>query len=407
MKLWLKFVIGLILGIAAAFIIPFTAHHEILDFMMHFVVRFGRYCVVPLVLFSGTYGIFRLAEKKELLKTTFFTIGIIVAASLFLTVLGMLSIAIIKLPRIPISLEKIAKVSTIDIKSMILQILPFSAFTSANEGTYLLPVYFLAICIGLGCNYDKFASKAVITLFESAYQLTYNIMVFFVEMFSIGMIALTCYWIISYRDILMSGIYNPLILMFSVDFILVGAVIYPLILRYGFKEHHPYKVLYASVASLLAGFITGDTNLVLPINMRSSKESLGVHDDVNGFLHPLYSIFSRGGSSLVVIISFVVIWRSYSSLSIPVSTIFWASLVSLGLSFLLGTHSAGGTFIVLSVLCTLYGRRFESAYLLLEPAAGILCSFAAAFDVLTAIFGTYATALRMSAAEYRNMKNFI
>ena len=77
------------------------------------------------------------------------------------------------------------------------------------------------------------------------------------------------------------------------------------------------------------------------------------------------------------------------------------------LSFLLGGFPAGGAFVSLTVLCTLYSRSFETGFLLLKPAAPIICSFAAAFDALTAMFGSYIVAVKTKCIEHHGIKHFI
>ena len=74
---------------------------------------------------------------------------------------------------------------------------------------------------------------------------------------------------------------------------------------------------------------------------------------------------------------------------------------------MLGGFPGGGSFISLTVLCTLYSKGFETGFLLLKPAAPILCSFAAAFDVLTAMFGSYIVAVKTKLIEHHNIKHFI
>ena len=81
--------------------------------------------------------------------------------------------------------------------------------------------------------------------------------------------------------------------------------------------------------------------------------------------------------------------------------------MSIGLSFLLGGLPSGGSFIALTVLCTLYGRGFETGYLLLRPVAPILCSFAAAFDVLSAMFGSYIVGVKTHMIEHHSVRHFI
>ena len=55
----------------------------------------------------------------------------------------------------------------------------------------------------------------------------------------------------------------------------------------------------------------------------------------------------------------------------------------------------------------MYGRGFEAGYLLLKPIAFILCSFAAAIDSLTMIFGTVVVSNKMKTTEKQEIKDFI
>ena len=54
MKLWLKYLIGAILGAAFALILPPQSNQAqaVLDFIIEFVIRFGRYALMPLLFFS-------------------------------------------------------------------------------------------------------------------------------------------------------------------------------------------------------------------------------------------------------------------------------------------------------------------------------------------------------------------
>ena len=161
------------------------------------------------------------------------------------------------------------------------------------------------------------------------------------------------------------------------------------------------------MCSVITAFFSADSNLTLQLNMRHGKESLGIRRRINGVVHPLFTVFARGGSALVTTITFIMIWRSYSSLRIPFTDILWITFTSFGISFLLGGIPAGGAFISLTVLCTLYSKGFETGYLLLKPAAPIICSFAAAFDALTAIFGSYIIAVKTKLIEHHGINHFI
>lgn len=409
MKLWIKYLIGALFGAAFAFILPLGNEQvaAAVSFVTEIIVRFGRYMVVPVVFFTAVIAFNRLRDTKMLFKTGIWTGGVIVASSLILTVTGLLSILIVKLPRIPITVETVSESASLGVGDLIKSLLPYSAFETLNNGSFILAAFFFAMLVGTASTADPVLFKPVTQLADSLSKLMYNISVIFTEFLSVGMVAVLCSWTIQFRGVLTSGVFAPLILMLLFDFIFIAGVVYPLIIRYLCHDPHPYRILYASVCSVVTAFFSGDTNLVLQLNMRHGKESLGVRRRINGVVHPLFSIFARGGSALVTAISFIVIWRSYSSLSIPFTDILWITAVSFGISFLLGGFPAGGAFVSISVLCMLYSRGFENGFLLLKPAAPIICSFAAAFDALTAIFGSYIIAVKTKLVEHHGIKHYI
>ena len=409
MKIWLKYLIGAVIGIVFALILPVSNPKvmEAISFITEIAIRFGRYMVIPVIFFTAITAFNRLRDTKLLVKTGLWTGLVIVISSLLLTFVGLISILIVKLPRIPITVETVTETVSLEAGNILRSLFPYSAFEALNNGTFLLATMFFGLLIGTASTADPIIFKPVTQLADSLSKLMYNISVIFTEFLSVGMVAILCSWTIQFRSIITSGVFAPLILMLLADFILVAAVIYPLIIRYLCHDPHPYKILYASICSIFTAFFSGDSNLVLQLNMRHGKESLGIRRRINGVAHPFFTIFARGGTALVTTVSFIVIWRSYSSLTIPFVDIIWIFFTSFGLSFLLGNFPAGGAFVSLTILCTLYSRGFETSYLLLKPAAPIICSFAAAFDALTSIFGSYIVAVKTKLIEHHSVKHFI
>lgn len=409
MKVWIKYLIGILLGVVASFIIPFDSATggEVLSFLTELFIRFGRYLVLPLVFSTAMVAMNKLRLSKLLVKTTLWTFLIIIVSSLIMTIVGVASILLVKLPRIPITIDVVSEVTQINIKEMILSLFPYSAFDVFHEGSFLLVSFLFGCFIGWESASEQIVFKPVASLADSLSKLFYNISVFITEVMSVFMIALVCDWTLTFRSVFSTGIYTPMILMFICDFVFIAGIVYPLIIRYVCHDPHPYRVLFASIAPAMLSFICGDTNLSLPLNIRHGKESLGIRRRCNGFTYPLFSIFARGGSALVTSISFFLIWRSYSSLSIPFGDIIWVSLTSFGLSFLLGGFPSGGAFILLSILCQRYGKGFETSFLLLKPASVIICSFATLFDTITAMFGSYIVAVKTKTVEHHKIQHFI
>ena len=409
MKVWIKYLIGVALGVLAAFIVPAenAAFANAVSFLTELFIRIGRYVVVPLLFTSAIVAVSKLRTSKLLLKTTWLTVLIIVASSLILTLIGLISILLVKLPRIPITVDVATEAFNLNVKGLILSLFPYSGFGAVMEGSFLLVCLIFAFIIGWESASEETTFKPVFVISDSFSNLFYNIAAFFTEIMSILCIAIVCYWTMDFRNVIEPGIYTPMIIMFIVDFIVVAGIIYPIILHFVCHDPHPYKVLFASIAPLILSFFGGDSNLVIPLANRHLRDSLGIRRRCRGFTYPLFAIFARGGSALVTTISFILIWRSYSSLSIPMSDILWIFGLSFGLSFLLGGIPSGGAFVLLTILCSKYARGFETSFLLLKPASVIICSFAALFDTLTAMVGTYIVAVKTKNIEHHSITHFI
>ena len=409
MKVWIKYLIGVALGVLAAFILPIenAAFANAIAFLTELFIRVGRYVVVPLLFTSAIVAVCKLRTSKLLLKTTGLTFLIIVASSLILTLVGLASILLVKLPRIPITVDVATDAFHLDVKGMILSMFPYSGFEALREGSFLLVCLVFAFIIGWESASEETAFKPVFALADSLSNLFYNIANFFTEIMSILCIAIVCYWTIDFRNVIEPGIYTPMVIMFLVDFVIIAGIIYPVILHFVCHDPHPYKVLYASIAPLILSFFGGDSNLVIPLANRHLRDSLGIRRRCRGFTYPMFSIFARGGSALVATISFILIWRSYSSLRIPVADIMWIFSLSFGLSFLLGGIPSGGAFVLLTILCSKYARGFETSFLLLKPASMVISSFAALFDTLTAMVGSYIVAVKTKNIEHHSITHFI
>lgn len=409
MKIWIKYILAASLGILAAFLLPFNISNvqKTIDFLTEMSLRFGRYMLLPFLFFSMTLAIYKLRNTGKLFHTTAYVVAISLISSLLLVVLGVITTLMIKLPRIPISVEKMTSSANLDIPTRLMELLPYSSFSVFLDGSFLLPLFIFAGFIGAGCASDANASKLTVNLLDSLSKVFFAVMSFFVDMFAFAIIFITCTWTLAFKDILRSGVFTPLILLLAGEFVLIALIVYPLVLKLFFKEKTPYRVLYASIASLVAAFFSADINISLGVAIKHLKESLGVKRRIAAVAAPVFSVFARGGTALVTATAFIVILRSYSGLAIPFAEIVWIAFISFLISFFLGGIPIGGAFLSLTVLCTLYGRGFDATYLLLKPIAFILGSFATAIDASTMIFGSYLVGSRLKLNEYRELKKYI
>ena len=409
MKIWIKFLIGCTLGILLALFLPFE-HIQLkafFKFCAELTVRMGRYFLLPVLFFNMTIAVTKLRDTRKLLRTGLFTLITGAGITLITTLIGIVSALIIKLPRIPISVEKLSEPINLNLSEHFLSLFPYNGVGALFDGAFLLPVFVLAGFLGAGFASDSIRAKPAFTLFDSLSRISYAVLSFFTDLIAIGIIAVSCMWALTFFETLASGTFTGLFLLLIADTVIIIAGLLPVLLRFLCRENHPYKVLFAGIAPIIGALFSGDVNFSLALNLRHAKDSLGIRRRIGAVSMPIFSVFARGGTAMVIAVSFIVVLRSYSSLGIFFSDILWLTGLSFGISFCLGSFPTGGAFAALTILCTVYGRGFEAGYLLLKPAAAVICAFAAAIDTAISLFATYYVASREKMVIAKDLKHYI
>ena len=139
MKVWIKYLLGVAFGVLAAFILPTenAAFANAIAFLTELFIRVGRYIVVPLIFTSTIVAVSKLRTSRLLWKTSGLTVLIIVLSSLMMTLIGLISILLVKLPRIPITVDVATEAFNLDVKGMILSLFPYSGFEALRDGSFL------------------------------------------------------------------------------------------------------------------------------------------------------------------------------------------------------------------------------------------------------------------------------
>lgn len=410
MKIWIKYLVGICLGIGIAFAFPEDSNlaSHIVTFLHDISIRFGKYSLFPFLFFTVVLGTYKLKESGQLFKTFLRTVFLICVFSLLMSMLGLLSVVVLGSPRVPIFQEEGALNVPLNITEAFLSMLPHNAFLSFTESVFILPIFIFAALIGSSCTVDKLNSRSLIALFDSLSRLFYSLMAFFVDMFSIALIAVSAYWMIEFKTLLIGKTFLRFAILLFIDFLLVLFLFYPVVIKISCRNENPYKVMYASIAPLIASFFSNDANVTLNILFRHLNESLGVRRRITSFVLPIFSMFGRAGSALVITVSFLVVMTSYSSLGMQslLDMTYLVLLASL-LSMCLSHTSKEGVYIAVSVICTVYGSGFESGFLIIYPAIFFISSIATVLDAITACVGTYIVAYRCNMANVREVRFFI
>ena len=410
MKVWLKLLIGSLLGILVGFVLPSDNQTVIKTaaWLGELAVRIGRYALVPILVFSLTIAVYELRQDGQFWGLVFRTFLVIISCSVFVIAAGILVTLFFPPARIPILIEEQAEAVSLSTADNILKIFPSNIFAAVlNDGVYLLPSCVFAFFLGMGLSYDRNYTKPVIALIDSLSRVFYHIASFFSEILGFVMIILSAYWAVRFHAVLKADVFRDLILLLGIFSVVLGFGILPLFLYFLKPKANPWVVLYGCLSQALAGFFSGDINFTLPVLFRHAKENLGIRRRSNTVTVTLFTAFGRAGSAMVAAAAFIVIIKSYSSLGITTKDILSIGGRALLISFLLAGHPGDGAYTALAVLCLGYGRGFEAGYLILKPLAFYLIAVGTFLDVMISSIAAYGIGHSYGFQEDREIRHFI
>jgi len=409
MKVWIKLLIGAILGIVLGHFLPDSQRvTDSLVWLEQFVLSIGRYAIIPVLVFSLTISVYELRQDGQFWPLVIKNLLLIAGISMLVIGIGVLATLAFPPARIPIIAEEQLDVIRLDVAQNIKDLFPYNMFSVlAGEGVYLFPVYVFAFFFGMGLSYDKSYSKPIISITDSLSRIFLYILSFFIEILGFMMIVLSSYWMIRFKGVLHAGIFFDLVLLLGLIAAALGFGILPLFLYFIRPKVNPWRVLYGSLGPAIAAFFSGDINFTLPVLLRHTKENFGVRRRSNIVSLALFSSFCRAGSAMVAVVAFIFIFKSYSRIGINFSEVMSIAVRAFVISFLLARHPGNGAYTALTVLCLGYGQGFEAGCLILKPMAFYLIAVGTFLDVMIASFSTYAIARLNGYIEEKSMKHFV
>ena len=409
MKIWIKLLVGSALGIVFGFVAPENQRFmEVLAWLEQFVLRVGRYALVPVLFFSLVIAVYELRKDGRFWPMVLKNLLLITAVSAFVILVGVLATLAFSPGRIPIMAVEQLDLVSLDLAGSVKELFPYNMFgVLAGDGVFLLPLYVFAFFLGMGLSYDRIHCKPVITLVDSLSRIFFHIASFFIEILGFMIIVLSTYWAIRFRGALRMEVFGELIVVLGVLALVLGFVVLPLFLYLLKPKANPWAVLYGSMGPAITAFFSGDINFSLPVLLRHAKESFGVRRRSSAFTLAMFTTFCRAGSAMVAAVAFIVIFNSYSSIGITAAEVLWVGLHALGVSFLLARHPGVAAYAALAVLCIGFGRGFEEGYLILRPIAFYLIAVGTFLDVMIASVANYAIARHGGFVEEKSVGGFI
>lgn len=410
MKLWLKYVIGLCIGIILGIYLPFDNQKIVSSFafLAELFIRIGIYVFIPIIFFSVASGIGELREERQVFSVFGRSFIYMVFSFLILTVFGVLTVVFFSPQRVPIIREELIELPVLSFKEIMFKIFPETLFSIFSDGLYaILPVFLLAIIIGLNFHFDRVVTRPVQQFFDSMNRILYQINILITEIFGIGMIILGVYFILQLRSSEELFLFREHLILLIIDTVVIILGLYPLILFLKDRKSNPYKQIYAVLAPLLGVFFSGHTFLGTSLCIRHVKKNLGIPRKIGSITMPFFALFGKAGTSMVTVIGFVIILRSYSSLGIGFMDILWIIFFGIIVSFVTFSIPGSAVIVTLGLLCKIFGNGLQEGYILLKPVFVLLVNFSVFLDLLTGVLSSYLVAKDLKQVEEINSNDFI
>ncbi|MDR2631347.1 MAG: cation:dicarboxylase symporter family transporter, partial [Spirochaetaceae bacterium] len=347
MKLWMKFLLGALLGMGLGFLLPDENENirNIFVWLEALSIRVGRYTLIPILLFSLTIALYELRQDGHFWGLFFSSFLVMIGSGVFVIAAGIIVTLIFPPARIPIFVEEQVEAISLYLPESVMELFPSNIFSVlAKEGVFLLPIGVFVFFFAIGLSYDRSYTKPVIAMVDSLSRIFYHMASFFSEILGVLLIALSAYWAIQYHEVLETNMFRDLIILLALLSGILGFVILPLFLFFLKPKTNPLAVVYGSLGPALAAFFSGDINFTMPVMLRHAKENLGARRRSNTVTVTLFAIFGRAGSAMVATIAFMVIIKSYSSLGITLAEIFSIGIRALFISFVLFQHPGTGAY---------------------------------------------------------------
>lgn len=414
MKIWLKLLIGMALGVVFALLTP--AKEQVASALRsasEVVTQMGCYAVFPLVFSSLVMGVYTLRLDKQVLLVGRRAVFYLVITTAILAFVGLGSVVLFS-PRIPIITIAVDAPAVPALPGTLKQVFPGNLFAVfAGADSLLLPLVALAVILGANLAFDRVITRPLVQLADSLSRTFYHINSLIAELLWIGMIPVSASAVLDLVLTRNLDIYNELFIIIVIDCLFVIFAIYPVLLYLVDRESNPFKILYGAAASALAGLATGNEFLATGLLVKHGKENLGVPRTIGSTVFSLFAVFGRAGTALISSVSFYLILNSLlPSADIDILKVLYVLVFSVLVSFALSSVPGLGAYVSLSLLSLQFDRFWPTFgianhYKILEPAKGALVSLAVMLDAITAYLVSYVVTRKQGQIATREARDYI
>lgn len=310
MKLWVKIILGLILGVIFGTLAPQYAGYvkPVGDLFINSI----KMLIVPLIFSSLLVGVTGMDDIKKMGRVGLKTFSLYLATTAFAITIG-LAIGTILQPGAGLDYQVPAKSaitqSSSTFSATIVNLIPKNPIQAMAEGNVLQIIIF-AILIGISLNLIGKKGRPVIDFFDSFAEGMYKLTALVMEMAPYGVFALMAFVSSKY------GLSVLLPLGKVVIGVYLGCLVHATVTLAGsiafIARLSPVKFLKGIIDALAVAYSTASSSGTLPITIRCARKNLGVSDNISSFVLPLGATINMDGTAMYQGVAALFIAQAYN-----------------------------------------------------------------------------------------------
>ena len=413
MKIWIKMLLAIIVGILISFFLPNIKENNLINAIFKFFSELSINSLLYLTLlylflksFIGFIWFKSNNSSKNIMKLFVLYTIISIFFSLIITV-AVMNIGFFH-PELNFNQKFDKIVEPENIGNIFLSIINKNIFTTfEGPAKYLLPVLFISMIVSLAAFYSGKKGYLFVDLVESLDAILDKIVRQILEFFPIA--AIFTFSLFMKDDIFkyenLSFVIKPLFGIFVILVILF--ITYTSILIFYLKENI-FKFYFGFLGAGLIAFVTGNSaSSLIPLN-EHVKKNIGIKREISDLLISLGQIFNKSGT---IIVSSVVLFSILFIYSPDILTInFQLVLIIFSMFFSLfldGSSDKGFLVLVSTILSFKILHLEQDSYLLFIISIPLFSRIGLFIDVLSNSLVITAVAKKMDLKEKRDYVEYI
>lgn len=409
MKLWLKYLAGILLGGALALALPpsFSSRPDLVFLAADIATRVGGYALMLLFVTNVAASVFHASEAHTFWKTAGRTILLDLLALVAATALGMAASRLAQ--AFPLSLPTDQNMLQVpDPQSLLRDIFPNSIFSVfVKSESMLLPVLLFTFAMGMALAHDPVMARPIVPLLDVLAKASSFLNAFIAEILGIVLIPLVLASVLRMRTVIITPGSGAFLWMLALATLLMLGLVLALAYRMLGGRTNPYVLLYAMAAPLAAALVSGDLRFAAGSAFHHAKEDGITEERTAGIVFPLHFLMGRIGTAFVTGAAVVSMFHSYSRAGMTATEIaFMLALVPCAV--LLASATFPSTpMLALGLVCIMLGKGFETGAMFLLPLAFPMSLAATVLDVAWSIYAAALASERIQGSVPRKMRTFI